>query len=67
MKQQNAQQKGFELFTYTELSKLLKISISTLQKYVSAKKIPYHKIGGNVRFTMDDIQEWLEEKKVGKI
>jgi excisionase family DNA binding protein len=48
-----------------ELSKEIKISVSTLYKWVSQKKIPYAKIGRRVVFDERDIEKWFEDKKVG--
>ncbi len=47
-----------------ELSQRLKISVSTLYKWVSQKKIPYSKVGRRVIFDERDIEKWFEEKKL---
>jgi len=48
----------------TQLSKKLTISVSTLYKWTSEKKIPHAKIGRRVAFDEGDIEKWFEEKKV---
>ncbi len=46
------------------LSEKLTISVSTLYKWVSEKKIPYAKVGRRVMFDERDIEKWFNEKKV---
>ena len=47
-----------------QLSKEIGISPGGIYHWVSQKKIPYIKIGRNVRFDIEAIREWLEKKKV---
>lgn len=47
-----------------QLSKEIGISKGGIYHWVSQKKIPYIKIGRNVRFDADAINRWLEKKKV---
>ncbi len=47
-----------------QLSKEIGISEGGIYHWVSQKKIPYIKIGRNVRFDTEAIKEWLEKKKV---
>jgi len=47
-----------------QLSRHLSISVSTLYKWVSEKKIPYVKMGRRVVFDQGDIEKWIEEQKV---
>lgn len=49
-----------KLFNYSEAAELLGISQNTLRQYVSRKRIPFTKIGRNVRFTQDQIQEIID-------
>ena len=44
------------LYTYSEVSKILKISEVTLRRWVSQRKIPFKKIGTKaVRFSYQDL------------
>ena len=52
------------MLNINELSRKLKISVSTLYKWVSQKKIPYSKVGRRVIFDERDIEKWFEEKKL---
>ncbi len=47
-----------------ELSKELNLSESGIYLMVSRRKIPFVRIGRAIRFDLDDIKRWLEEKKV---
>lgn len=46
-----------------DLSEYLDIKPSTLYDWVFRKKIPYYKIGRLVKFNMDEIEKWVEERK----
>ena len=47
-----------------ELANKLGVSVSGVYTWVSQEKIPFVKIGRLVRFDANDIDKWLEEKKV---
>lgn len=47
-----------------ELAERLDVSISTLYKWTSEKKIPHAKLGRRVIFDECDIEKWFDEKKV---
>ena len=51
-----------DLLTIQELGKLLGKSRSTIYKWVSAKKIPYVKIGRSDMFLRGDIRKWIKEQ-----
>ncbi len=46
-----------------ELSKELGLSESGIYQMVSQRELPFVKIGRSVRFDLEDIKAWLEEKK----
>jgi len=49
-----------DLYTYSELSELLRVPVSTLRKWVMLKSIPHIKLGTKlVRFRKRDILDWL--------
>lgn len=52
------------LLTGEELSQKIRLTPGTIRVWVSQKKIPHVKMGRKVLFDWNDIQPWLEEKKV---
>ncbi len=48
--------------TVKELSQLLKIKASTLYAWVAQGKIPFYKTIGLIRFSSEEISEWLASK-----
>jgi excisionase family DNA binding protein len=53
------------LLSIPEAAKLLSISESTLRSHVSVGKIAHRRIGGAIRFTEGDIEEFVEGAKRG--
>lgn len=53
-----------QLFTYKETAIILKISPVTLRRWVSQGFMPCTKIGGAVRFTIEQIKSIMCEKSV---
>ncbi|MDP2924160.1 MAG: helix-turn-helix domain-containing protein [Candidatus Omnitrophota bacterium] len=47
-----------------ELSEYLGVSINTIYGWVSQKKIPYKKLGRLVRFSVEEIDEWVKQNSV---
>ena len=54
------------LLTGEELSKKIRLTPGTIRVWVSQKKIPHVKMGRKVLFDLEDIQRWVEEKKIEK-
>lgn len=50
-----------KLLTITEASEKLKMLPTTIYKYVSAKRIPFTKLVGHLRFDEDELDKWIEE------
>jgi excisionase family DNA binding protein len=48
-----------EMLTAKKLEQLLKISVKTLYRYVQRGLIPYVRIQFNVRFSKQQILEWI--------
>lgn len=48
-----------------EVAKFLGLSVSMINKLVLSKKIPFYKMGAAVRFNLDEIKKWVEERKEG--
>ena len=53
-----------DVLTKKEAAKYLKISISTLDRLMKEKKIPYSKINGRVLFLKEDLLKWVKSKRV---
>ena len=49
------------IYTVTEVAEYLKISKSKLYRLVQTGRLPYIKIGRNVRILESDLLEWIEE------
>lgn len=45
-----------------ELAEMLQVSVGTIHNMVSAKTIPFHKVGGSTRFLLSEIVEWTGGK-----
>jgi excisionase family DNA binding protein len=52
------------LLTTSEAAEILGIHTSTLSNWRSTKRynIPYKKVGGSVRYRLDDIEKWLSSR-----
>lgn len=55
------------LLTIKEVSNILKISESTLYRWVHKKEIPFVKLGGKLRFSPDEIQEFIKKNSVSNL
>jgi excisionase family DNA binding protein len=51
-----------ELFTIKEVAEKLKISVSSIYRYVESGVFPHTKIGSNIRFTNDHIEAFLSRR-----
>ncbi len=47
-----------------DLAKYLDVSINTLRSWVWQRQIPYFKVGRLVRFDMQEVENWLKDRKV---
>lgn len=52
------------LLTYADLSQILKRSEHALRRDVMHRRIPFKRIGGQVRFDPQEIKEWIEKQSV---
>lgn len=51
---------------YQETSQLLKVPVGTLYSWVSQRKIPHVRITERtIRFRREDLEQWLDERRVG--
>jgi excisionase family DNA binding protein len=48
-----------------ELSAWLTISVRHVRRLVSERRIPYHKVGGLIRFVPSEIAAWLDSNGHG--
>jgi excisionase family DNA binding protein len=48
-----------------ELSAWLTISVRHVRRLVSERRIPFHKIGGLIRFIPSEIADWLDDNGYG--
>jgi excisionase family DNA binding protein len=53
-----------DLMDVDEVARKLKLARQTIYQYVSAKKIPYIKLGARVLFDERAIESWIEERRV---
>ena len=49
--------------TVKELAEMLRVKVRTVYSWVEEGLIPYHKPGRITIFRLDEITEWLEEKR----
>ena len=55
--------KKFRLMTTEEVAKYLRISKASVYRMVKGKQIPVSKIGRQLRFRKDVIDDWLSKKE----
>lgn len=53
------------LLTVTEAAEFLGRSVNTVYLDCRAGLIPHYKVGGSIRFDLDDLRRWLEENRRG--
>ena len=51
------------LLSKKDLSEYLKCSIGMVDKLMT-NNLPYYKVGRNVKFRIEDINDYLEERKI---
>lgn len=54
------------LLTLDDLAGYLSVSRRTVYRLLEGNSIPAYRVGGQVRFRREDIDKWLETKKIGK-
>ena len=55
-----------ELLTPEEVSKKLKVKLSTIYHWAQCRTIPFIKIGKHLRFRVRDIARWIEKNRTAK-
>ncbi len=56
---------GSGTLTVAELAEYLKISRSMIYRLLKRGELPGFKIGSDWRFNAEEIDRWLEERKIG--
>jgi excisionase family DNA binding protein len=54
-----------KLLDYNEASQILGLRPATLRTWVSARRIPYVKLGGSVRFVPEQLKDFIEKSMRG--
>ncbi len=52
-----------KLINITDLSEYLGIPVNTLRSWVWQERIPSYRLGRNLRFARDEIDQWLSKHK----
>jgi excisionase family DNA binding protein len=60
----NADKRLKAFFTPEELAEFLAISRATVYRLVGQRQLPFHKIGGVLRFKKEDIEKYLEGGRI---
>jgi excisionase family DNA binding protein len=55
---------AIELLTIPEVAWVLKISVTGVRRLKDAGHLPFHKVGGSVRFSKRDLVSYLEKSRV---
>ncbi len=62
---QRSQQDSEELLVTSEVSRFLRVRISTVYAWTQAGKIPHLRLNGVLRFRRADLEQWLHEHTRG--
>jgi excisionase family DNA binding protein len=57
----------FELLTIVEAAQLMKVSVTSVRRLQRARRLPFTKVGGSVRFFKEDILYYLTERRLDSI
>lgn len=56
------------MLTYAQVADLLGVSKRTVQRLKESRKLPFHQVGGQVRFSRQDIARYLAStRKAGEL
>ena len=58
---------AIELFTVPEVAGMLRVCDETVRRLQQGRRIPFHKVGGRIRFLKSDIVEYLDKQRVETI
>lgn len=53
------------LITTEELAKIIRVKKEVIERWRYQKKfdLPYIKVGGKIRYSVDDVEKWLENNR----
>ena len=51
-----------QLMTYEQLAELLNVSKRTLMRWRLGSKVPFVQVGRTIRFSREQIREWLHKR-----
>lgn len=54
-----------KLYTIDQVAEILSISKITMYRLVEARKIPFYKIKGCIRFAENDLANYLNQNRIG--
>ncbi|EAQ53541.1 MULTISPECIES: methylation-associated defense system helix-turn-helix domain-containing protein MAD1 [Vibrio] len=55
-----------QILTLKEVAAYLKLAEKTAYRLASEGKLPGFKVGGSWRFKREDLEAWIEERKLAK-
>jgi len=55
------------LMSFEEAAEYLGIKHATLYKYTSSRKVPFVKVGRLVKFRLEDLDHWIDDRMVEPI
>ncbi len=66
-KQPNEPHRESALFTIAQAAEFLTISVSSVRRLQQARRIPFFKLGGSLRFAKEDLVSYLAQQRVGSL
>lgn len=55
------------LVGYREAAQMLGISPRTLEEWVGRREVPFYRIGRLVRFSVTDLGDWIETRRIREV
>ncbi len=55
---------GLKVYKVSQVAEMMELSQKTIRRMIRGKRIPYHKIGGSVRISHDDIETVLQNTRI---
>lgn len=52
------------LLSTKEVAEILNVRPGTVQDYCERREIPFYKLGSKLRFKKEEVERWLEQKRV---
>ncbi len=59
-----ASNQAIELLTIPEVAEVLRISVAGVRRLQQGRHIPFHKVGGSVRFAKEDLVSYLAKHRI---